>query len=441
MIKLNPKNYIKLFYGKESVFLSSAEIRERQRMAKDGFSNVELIYLDGQWFFSKKDLAKYYLSDQEIVKVINLIDKRAREYVAASKKYRRSFVEASWPSLVKSFKECYRLWGNYLRIIDISVYASYHFEKKLINSLLRFGLTNKEFDALTYPLSNTYNQRRKKDLLLLRSGQIKKSEFKTKWAWSNIELAAFKTVDDFYLKEQLAAIKNPKKELAEMEKQHQNSEKRYFQIYKKLPAGLKKQAEISQRLLYIRDFRFEQFLRGIYNFYPLFKELGRRLGLSCDELIHLKPQEVMAKKIPVDLTLRQKRYVNIKNNIYTGEPAAKIYQLFNRVFEKKDQVSGKGVSAGIVRGIAKVVLSTAEFNKVKKGDIIVCEITMPDYMPVLHKVSAIVADIGGFTSHSAIVARELKIPCVVGTEIATKVFKDGDRIEVDADEGIIRKIK
>ena len=57
------------------------------------------------------------------------------------------------------------------------------------------------------------------------------------------------------------------------------------------------------------------------------------------------------------------------------------------------------------------------------------------------KAGAIVTDEGGLTSHAAIVSRELKIPCIVGTKIATKILKDGDIVEVDAENGIVRKIK
>jgi pyruvate,water dikinase len=59
----------------------------------------------------------------------------------------------------------------------------------------------------------------------------------------------------------------------------------------------------------------------------------------------------------------------------------------------------------------------------------------------MEKAAAFVTDQGGITSHAAIVAREMKKPCIIGTKIATKVFKDGDIMEVDANKGIIRKIK
>ena len=62
-------------------------------------------------------------------------------------------------------------------------------------------------------------------------------------------------------------------------------------------------------------------------------------------------------------------------------------------------------------------------------------------MPALIKAAAIVTDEGGVTSHAAIVSRELGIPCVVGTKIATKVLKDGDLVEVDANNGIVKILK
>ena len=77
----------------------------------------------------------------------------------------------------------------------------------------------------------------------------------------------------------------------------------------------------------------------------------------------------------------------------------------------------------------------------KKGDILVAPMTSPDFITAMRKASAVVTNEGGMTCHAAIVSRELKIPCIVATRIATKVLKDGDIIEVDATKGIVRKIK
>lgn len=76
----------------------------------------------------------------------------------------------------------------------------------------------------------------------------------------------------------------------------------------------------------------------------------------------------------------------------------------------------------------------------KDGDVLISTATTPSIVSAMKKAAAIVTDEGGLTCHAAIVSRELKIPCIIGTKIATKVFKDGDRVEVDATKGIVRKL-
>jgi phosphoenolpyruvate synthase/pyruvate phosphate dikinase len=102
----------------------------------------------------------------------------------------------------------------------------------------------------------------------------------------------------------------------------------------------------------------------------------------------------------------------------------------------------KGVSAmpGKVIGNVKIVLSRNDFYKLNDGDILVTSMTRPEFTPVLSKISAIITNEGGITCHAAIVARELRKPCIIGTKIATRILKDGDKIDVDADLGIIRII-
>ena len=67
--------------------------------------------------------------------------------------------------------------------------------------------------------------------------------------------------------------------------------------------------------------------------------------------------------------------------------------------------------------------------------------TFPNFIPAMEKAAAFVTDEGGILCHAAIVARELKKPCVVGTNISTQILKDGDMIEVDADNGVVRILK
>lgn len=100
-------------------------------------------------------------------------------------------------------------------------------------------------------------------------------------------------------------------------------------------------------------------------------------------------------------------------------------------------LKGLGVSPGVASGPANVVLNVKEISKVKKGDILVTEMTTPDWVPVMKVSSAIVTNSGGKTCHAAIVSRELGIPCVVGTNNATEVLAGAGEISVDGATGVI----
>ena len=97
-------------------------------------------------------------------------------------------------------------------------------------------------------------------------------------------------------------------------------------------------------------------------------------------------------------------------------------------------------SQGRSEGNVKIILKSEDLPKMQQGDILISSMTRPELVPAMKKAAAIVTDEGGITSHAAIVSRELGIPCVVGTKIATKVFKDNDFIEVNANHGIARKV-
>jgi len=98
------------------------------------------------------------------------------------------------------------------------------------------------------------------------------------------------------------------------------------------------------------------------------------------------------------------------------------------------------VVKGKIKAKVRVITYKQNFNKFKVGEVLVTPMTSPDYMPLIKKASAIITDHGGVLCHAAISAREFNVPCIVGTKIATRVFKDGDMVEVDADKGTIRKI-
>jgi pyruvate,water dikinase len=121
---------------------------------------------------------------------------------------------------------------------------------------------------------------------------------------------------------------------------------------------------------------------------------------------------------------------------------AAIGKMFELPFFEPDRdpniVRGTAASKGIVQGRAKVVRSLTEASKLRKGDVMICEMTMPAWTPLFSTVSALVADTGGVLSHCAIVSREYGLPAVVGTKIGTSVIRDGMLVTVDGTKGIVR---
>jgi len=127
--------------------------------------------------------------------------------------------------------------------------------------------------------------------------------------------------------------------------------------------------------------------------------------------------------------------------VWSTKPMAKVTQVEEKKPEKELKVVAKGSAAGkrgYGVGVAKVVLTPDEASeKMQKGDVLVTDMTNPDFVPFMKIASAIVTNKGGITSHAAIVSRELSIPCVVGTETATQVMKTGKEYTVDSRNGII----
>ena len=103
----------------------------------------------------------------------------------------------------------------------------------------------------------------------------------------------------------------------------------------------------------------------------------------------------------------------------------------------KKILTGVAASSGKAEGIARIVTSDADLEAFQEGEILVTKITDPTMTIAMNQASAIVCDIGGITSHPAIISRELGIPCVVNAKTATQAIKTGDKILVDANEGAI----
>lgn len=109
---------------------------------------------------------------------------------------------------------------------------------------------------------------------------------------------------------------------------------------------------------------------------------------------------------------------------------------------KEDQViNGIIASKGLVSGKVRIITDPKQVDEFLEGEVLVSEFTNPSYVKAMVKAVAIVTNFGGVNCHAAIIAREFGLPCIVGTKNATKILKDGDLIEVDANLGIVKILK
>ena len=117
----------------------------------------------------------------------------------------------------------------------------------------------------------------------------------------------------------------------------------------------------------------------------------------------------------------------------------------DRFYQKQsdDQrlITGLGASAGVVEGIARVVRTVDEFDEVRDGDILVCQMTNPAWVVLFTKIAGLVTDTGGTTSHPAVLAREFGIPAVIGTSVATHRIVTGDRLRIDGTAGRVEILR
>ncbi len=146
------------------------------------------------------------------------------------------------------------------------------------------------------------------------------------------------------------------------------------------------------------------------------------------------------------LHLREKLWIQTNANgstrVYEGQEAEELMEQYDvpNIGPKKDELKGTPACRGKVQGVAHVILLDKEFPDFKDGEILVSLQTMVHYLPVMKKSIAILTEFGGLTSHAAIVSRELNKPCVVGISGLISSIKTGDKIEVDASQGVVRKI-
>ncbi len=142
---------------------------------------------------------------------------------------------------------------------------------------------------------------------------------------------------------------------------------------------------------------------------------------------------------------RMKNFVFIPGHYFKTETLSEFKQKNTQYIFQEEKVSlvdnsfkGQIACTGRIKGKVRILRLKNEIKYFKNQEILVAPMTTPEYLPAMKKAAGFITDEGGITCHAAIIARELKKPCVIGTKIATSILRDGDIIELDADRGIVK---
>ncbi|MFC1687148.1 PEP-utilizing enzyme [Patescibacteria group bacterium] len=260
---------------------------------------------------------------------------------------------------------------------------------------------------------------------------------------------------DYYLKELVRLIGNninPTQSLRKMNTEFKGQLRKRSRVMKKLKIRdpwktvLDSWGDFMVTKIYRR---FAQ-IYAIYRMQPIVREIAKRLKLSLMEVRLMLKDEVKKGLLQGKVNrknIRQRKKLAIyyyekgRETVFVGAQARKLAKQAEKVHTHDvTEIHGQVGCVGKAVGTVKIIIRPEDMGKMKKGDVLVSIATDPDIVTAMKKASAIVTEQGGVTSHAAIVSREMNIPCVIGTKIATQAFKDGDKVEVDANKGIVRKI-
>lgn len=305
-------------------------------------------------------------------------------------------------------------------------------------------------------------ERYKKFLKVRRvPGRLKEELKKHAGKWGHLGYIYAGNVDPFgedhYLKELLELVEtgvDGKKLLAKEDQQLKIAKQKQSTLNKKLriSSQYRRLFETAQNFALSKLVRrHAQLLDLLLMHKTLLTQIAKRFDLSRYQVQFMLKDEVrealLNGKVEKEvLSERLKHCVFFVEHkfekVYLGAMEKKIRATINIKIDKNiKEFSGQTAQPGYAKGIVKIIFRAKDIGKMSQGDILVSIATDPDVVPAMKKAGAIVTEQGGITSHAAIVSRELGIPCIIGTKIATSVLKDGDLVEVDANKGIVRILK
>jgi phosphohistidine swiveling domain-containing protein len=412
----------------------------------------------------EKLFKKYVLNEKKLKKHYNKWFKATKTIKAFENKVNKGLSKLSDNELKKLFISWHKSYTNFWMKGFLPELSNWGGERLLKNKILKLNKINfiEIFERLSAPEDLSFFQKEelefmKVKLITNKKRQLEKlKEHQKKYYWLRNSYGFTKVLSIDFFKKELKKIskKDAKKKINEIKNYVVKIKQEKNKIIKKYKVN-KEIINIAQKLAYCvwwQDLRKKFIFIGNHIITKIIEEIEKRKKIPFKELSYYFLHEVvelLKKNKKVNIKERLKDFVTYyherrKVEYVSGRKAAELAKPYIEIKIDPHLKEFKGivVSKGkTVRGKVKILLTPRNLSKMKQGDILVAPMTSPDYVVAMRKASAIITDEGGMTCHAAIVSRELGIPCIVGTKFATKILKDGDLVEVNADKGVVRIIK
>ncbi len=438
------------------------------------FRPKNIKYINGWYYFDADEMKKESLEYQEIYrkesralsKLADRIRQKAEELTVIAKESCKNLKTKSKNELGKSFLRYNDALEKFMPAVWSFVVIERLLSEQLKKQLKRKFPNLKEdsldeyFSILTTLPEQSSATKEYKSLLKVaieykKSGSTAQVEKKIKQIYNKFYYLGAVRVGWTYLAKPYnlthyktmvkdLAKGSPQTELKELQGKRKKAKKIYknFINQKEIDKEIIRDAEILQKYIFLRTARGERIVQSMVYIQKLLKEIALRLNLKLEDIAWFTPKEIAQALKTNNMPDFNSRKSNFVLEVIDGKPTVTVKKKLEKKQKEKIIKSFKGTIAclGKAKGKVKIIKTNDDIAKFKKGEVLVASMTRPDMIMAIRKTKAIVTDEGGVTCHAAIVSREFKIPCIIGTKIATKVLKNGNLIEVNANAGVVRKL-
>ena len=372
------------------------------------------------------------------------------------KLYTRDFSKATNQELLKEYQK----YVKQLLAYSPAIYLPLALEPVLTEECKRL-LTTEQYTAIMTPVKESEVIEERKSVLRMA---IKKKQKKpiTADLKKHVERFSFLKQKDMFMEfydeahylEKIGECTEPEKELRGLDEDTKRKQKEFQDVLDAFKDDTFSQLlfRTTNEAIFFRSWRTERYSQSTYYVVPLFAEMAKRLKLDTyQEVVWLLPPELeglLQKNKQVDKELIKQRkeaftcvtFGSETILILQGTEAHDSLKRLKIFDTTSSEIRGTPAYTGKVSGKVTLISDRNEWPRIRNAEVLVIHTTTPDMVPYLKNVKAIVTEEGGILSHASVISRELKIPCVIGTKTATKILKEGEMVQVDAEKGIVRKV-